>query len=47
MDNAIRSRGREPVNHVNRVCEQDAMGKIVILLICCAKTNKQNTVVYQ
>jgi len=29
-DNAIRSRAREPVNHVNRVCEQDAMEKIVI-----------------
>jgi hypothetical protein len=25
------------LNSVNRVCEQDAMEKIVILLICCEK----------
>lgn len=36
-DKTIRSRAREPVNHVNRACEKDAIEKIVILLICCKK----------
>lgn len=33
-DKTIPSRAKEPANCVNCVCEQDAMEKIVILLIC-------------